>query len=318
MGRIFNVRRAAHGVLLLLAGVGFGTLISGGRGEAASSINHRVAVLETAVRALQGQSAEQANQIAALDSRISALESRLQHFSRTGNDVFITGANLHILNGQGRTDTVNGLGNLIVGYDEPRAQGADQSGSHNLVVGTEHNYSSYGGIVAGIYNAISGQWACVTGGTASQATGYASSVSGGSGGTASGGNSAVGGGLQNTASGDFASVVGGKSNTASGVYAWVGAGYENFASGDAASVSGGQQNLAEGERSSVSAGVANLAHAGYASVSGGINNIAFNSTSTVSGGQGVLEMGLSGWAAGGVYPLDQNGNVVGPGAYHAP
>lgn len=65
----------------------------------------------------------------AIESRVSALESRFQHFSRSGNELFITGANLHIVSGLGATngfpsspDTlhpeftrVNGMGNLVVG-----------------------------------------------------------------------------------------------------------------------------------------------------------------------------------------------------------
>jgi hypothetical protein len=39
-----------------------------------------------------------------LEQRVAALEKLLKHFSRKGNEVFITGANLHIRNGLGRTD----------------------------------------------------------------------------------------------------------------------------------------------------------------------------------------------------------------------
>src|SRR5207249_345749 len=58
-----------------------------------------------------------------------------------GRDIVITGANLHIVNGRNDTDTVNGLGNLIVGYNELRTfTGATntRTGSHNIVVGKEH------------------------------------------------------------------------------------------------------------------------------------------------------------------------------------
>ena len=61
---------------------------------------------------------------------MAALESLLKHFSRKGNEVTIKGANLHLVNGLGQTDCVdeeepipdcpNGLGNLIVGYNELR------------------------------------------------------------------------------------------------------------------------------------------------------------------------------------------------------
>ena len=51
-------------------------------------------------------------------------------------------------------------------------------GSHNLIVGGNHSYSSYGGFVAGDTNTISGPYATVTGGSKC-ATGDAASVSGG-------------------------------------------------------------------------------------------------------------------------------------------
>jgi hypothetical protein len=43
-----------------------------------------------------------------LEHRVAALETLLKHFSREGHEVFITGANLHIRNGEGSTDTANG------------------------------------------------------------------------------------------------------------------------------------------------------------------------------------------------------------------
>ena len=86
----------------------------------------------------------------ALEARIAALETLLTHFTRTGNEIIISGANLHIRSGSGSTGgTVNGLGNLILGYSEARFDTTDRSGSHNLVVGGRHNYTSYGGVVAG-------------------------------------------------------------------------------------------------------------------------------------------------------------------------
>jgi hypothetical protein len=71
-------------------------------------------------------------------------------------EIILSGVNLHIVNGLGRTDCgepdtpvpdcPNGLGNLIVGYNEPRGFGEDiRTGSHNVVVGQEHNFSRFGG-----------------------------------------------------------------------------------------------------------------------------------------------------------------------------
>src|SRR6266508_4052165 len=57
-----------------------------------------------------------------LEHRVAALEKLLKHFRRDGDNVIIKGANLHIRNGLGETTTTNGLGNLIVGYNQPRQE----------------------------------------------------------------------------------------------------------------------------------------------------------------------------------------------------
>lgn len=54
----------------------------------------------------------------ALKERVDDLESLLVHFSRDGDEITITGANLNVVNGTGTTDgTPNGLGNVIIGYN---------------------------------------------------------------------------------------------------------------------------------------------------------------------------------------------------------
>jgi hypothetical protein len=117
-----------------------------------------------------------------LAHRVAALEKLLKHFSREKNDIFITGANLHIVNGLGQTgcgfgentlpDCPNGLGNLIVGYNEPREFDENiRTGSHNAVVGQEHNFSRFAGLVVGQANTISGDFAVVSGGRLNTASG---------------------------------------------------------------------------------------------------------------------------------------------------
>jgi hypothetical protein len=192
--------------------------------------------------------------------RVAALEQLLKPFSRKGNDVFITGANLHLVNGLGSTacgdpaDPIpgcpNGLGNLIVGYNEPRRESDFENirtGSHNVVVGRSHNFSRFGGLVVGDFNTISGDFASVSGGLENTASFLFSSVSGGQQNTASGERSWVSGGFGNTASGAFASVSGGYFTTASGAYASVSGGSNNTASGQFASVSGGHNRTADGQ-----------------------------------------------------------------------
>ncbi|MCW5198701.1 hypothetical protein VU06_03010 [Desulfobulbus sp. F3] len=85
-------------------------------------------------------------------------------------NIYLTGANLHIRSGSGSTyGALNGLGNLIIGYNENYSPTEDmpvaaRTGSHHLVVGPYHSYSSYGGLVAGYRNTISGISSSVSGG----------------------------------------------------------------------------------------------------------------------------------------------------------
>jgi hypothetical protein len=147
-----------------------------------TALQARVTTLESTVSA-------QADQITSLQSAVANLQTvqldlqgKLQFVSVSGTEMFITGANLSIRNGVGTTaGAPNGLGNLIVGYNENSLPPFTQprSGSHNLIVGTANGYSSFGGIVAGQGNRISAAYATVTGGTGNTASGTWASVSGG-------------------------------------------------------------------------------------------------------------------------------------------
>jgi hypothetical protein len=121
-------------------------------------------------------------QLLSLPDRLAALEGKLAKltFDAATNEVVITGANLRLLNGLGFTDTTNGMGNLIVGYNEPREGGENRrTGSHNVVVGKQHNFSSFGGVVVGLQNEMSGAFAAVSGGMLNTAAGEHASISGG-------------------------------------------------------------------------------------------------------------------------------------------
>jgi hypothetical protein len=194
-----------------------------------------------------------------LEQRVADLEYKLEYVSGGDNEVVITGANLRIVNGLGSTtctnaqggpipDCPNGLGNLIVGYNEPRGEGGEniRTGSHNVVVGSQHNFSRFGGLVVGFANNISGEFAAVSGGNNNTASGDVSSVSGGDSNTASGDRSSVSGGGGNTAGGPSSAVSGGILNTASGEFAAVSGGNVNTASGVASTVSGGRNRTAAG------------------------------------------------------------------------
>jgi|RhiMetdeSRZDD1v2_1073273.scaffolds.fasta_scaffold281263_1 hypothetical protein len=83
-----------------------------------------------------------------------------------------SGQATNIINGLEATDTTNGLGNLIVGYNELRPLSDNvRTGSHNVVVGRQNNFSSFGGLVAGAFNEISGEFAAISGGRFNSAIG---------------------------------------------------------------------------------------------------------------------------------------------------
>jgi len=210
---------------------------------------------------------------AALEQRVAQLEALLANVSLQGDTLVITGKNLRIVDGTGDTaGEPNGLGNLIVGYNEDANGDAVRTGSHNIVVGRENTYTSYGGIVAGYRNDILGPEASITGGAFNSASGPQASVTGGSGNTASGNYASVTGGTYNTASGESASVTGGGHNETSGLGASVTGGSYNLASNTAASVTGGTENLASNRFASVTGGYLNTASGESSVALGGHDN----------------------------------------------
>ncbi|MCK6512524.1 hypothetical protein L6R29_21555 [Myxococcota bacterium] len=125
-------------------------------------------------------------------------------------------ANVHVQSGLGQTappgptsndpPQTNGLGNLIIGYNETRPSGNPlRTGSHNLIIGAEHHYTSHSGFAQGKTNSIRGELAGVFGGSGNTASSQGAGVFGGSGNTASGVFSSVhGGGGSTTTDGNKA------------------------------------------------------------------------------------------------------------------
>jgi len=140
-------------------------------------------------------------QIMALQARIATLENRpaggsggvpdLEKYVSinpnpmngvTGPHIIFKGVNVHVQSGAGATvDATTGLGNLIIGYNEPAQGGVglNRTGSHNLVGGQMNSFSSSGGLVFGSNNKLSGRFAAVLGGEQNNAVGWFSTVYGG-------------------------------------------------------------------------------------------------------------------------------------------
>jgi hypothetical protein len=119
--------------------------------------------------------------------------------------ILFSGANLQIVDGEGLTEDTNGAGNLIIGYDEnPRAE--PQTGSHNLILGPEQRYTSYGSILGGRENKALGPYDFVVG--IANKTGNE--------------GSSVGGGFENTAGFELSSIFGGKKLSTKAEYEAIG------------------------------------------------------------------------------------------------
>lgn len=286
--------------------------------------------MEARLQDLERQVGQQQLQIDSLRTENQALRSDLANVVAINDYVALTwvhgrptvqfqAVNLQVVNGAG-SEMVNGLGNIVIGYDTLReeipniyeqecSQGTGvgnafqdlistraeclaaggtwqlnhKSGSHYLVVGEQHNYSGRSGIVAGAGHTSNSPNASVTGGLYNDANGWGTSVSGGAGNRASGYLASVTGGTDNVASGQLSSVSGGSNNHAAGTRASVTGGSWNDANGPTSTVSGGNLNSADGERSAVS---------------GGLDNAASGNASSVSGGRHHRVSETFGWAAG--------------------
>ncbi len=135
-----------------------------------------------------------------------------------GPHIIIEGANLHIRSGSGATDdfgrVLYGLGNVVVGYNEyDPTQLRARNGSHNLIVGSGHGFSSFAGLLAGYANEVNAPSSSVSGGSGNAANGWASSISGGLRNLADGDSSSVTGGTGNQTFAKYGAIVGGMNNT---------------------------------------------------------------------------------------------------------
>ncbi len=136
--------------------------------------------LDTYTKALEQRVAE-------LERTIIDLKSTFKGVRRKGSTLVFNNMNVQITNGKGSTAAINGRGNLIVGYNESRGSDS-RKGSHNVVVGAKNDFSSFGGLVGGYNNSLSGRY------------------------------SFIGGGHNNVASGDYSAITSGSKNKAKGKY----------------------------------------------------------------------------------------------------
>lgn len=160
------------------------------------------------------------------------------HGNLVNKTIRITGVNVQLVNGLESTNgnpldpeassvslvAVNGVGNLIVGYNElGNPNGDDRTGSHNVVIGHGNSYLSYGGLVAGQDNMQGnpanpriGAYAFLGGGAQNRARSTHATVAGGRGNISENNWTSVFGGQNNTVTGDYGTIVGGRDNVVTG------------------------------------------------------------------------------------------------------
>lgn len=263
-------------------------------------VEAQVRALAATVEVLRTVATLQQKSIDELRRNNDLLTKKLKCVAGSSGDVdfVFDGCNVHVLNGVGQTGTTNGRGNLIVGYNKNEV--STRTGSHNIIVGDLHEYTSYGGIVSGTENTLSAPNATILSSVDSEArlgsgtilgadrgiTDAAAVIAGGHRnyvGT-TGNFGAVIGGTENTASGGASVAVGGTLNNSSGSNALVCGGSENSAVGNEATVSGGSSNASNGLDSSISGGSHNVANGRASSISGGWTNTADGDYSSILGG----------------------------------
>ena len=179
---------------------------------------------------------------------INALQSQLEEQTAAINDLLplyplipiadqstysnstwtLNAMNVQLINGAGATyNSPNGLGNLILGYNEEEgghhnedgtfADSEIRTGSHNLVIGSGHTYGGSGAMVGGHNNTSFGLGASIFSGQSNMALGTWSAALGGLDNRVIGSHSCISGGHSNVASGDRSSVSGGLLNESSGI-----------------------------------------------------------------------------------------------------
>lgn len=224
----------------------------------------RIAALEDAIASLIAENADLKARISTVEGNsVLALGDKLTYVIDNHGypTALFTGVNLQVVNGV-QERSKNGVGNIIVGYNEDRVIKTEfcsdtffqtqaecetygllwaqvhKTGSHNLVVGFGHNYAQYGSVAFGSQNVVNASYATVTGGAGNVAAQQKSSVSGGVFNTATGAWSSISGGAHNLASGDISSISGGRNNVASALYSVVSGGLNRTANGESDWVAG--------------------------------------------------------------------------------
>ena len=213
------------------------------------TVNQFASIIETQTAAIERLDQKVSNvDIADLDNRVEKIETNtvleldgyLKLHPEDSETALFQGINVQIVNNGFTTDSIDGTGNLILGFNEinPVARAycseisiTDESacvdsgftwsankrlGSHNLVLGRWNDYINFGGIVGGEFNKIAGSYSMVLGGILNETQSAYSTILGGSGNKAQGLGTTISGGEANRTIGVLSSIAGGFNNRTKG------------------------------------------------------------------------------------------------------
>lgn len=243
--------------------------------------------MQATILTLQAEVASLQNEVDSLEAGLVPGLANYVTVDTDAGQVVFSGANVHINNGLSSSYDTNGLGNLIVGFNEPSPNvELERSGSHNLIMGATNDYTGASSIVTGQSNKMYGTEGIVTG-VNNVVTGIRSAVIGGNNNSAGGEMCVVIGGQSNDAIGSSAAIIGGNDNTASGVHSLVAGGTLNTASGSWDAVLGGELSTTTGLKSTIAGGYNNTAEASHSVIFGGNNNLV-HSTAVSYDGYGIF------------------------------
>lgn len=235
-----------------------------------------ITALETQVANLQAEVDGFSSDLADLQGRVSTVEDVTTPMTLTTIDgypsIVVEGVNIHLRNGLGGTNTDNGLGNLVLGYNESRADPADniRTGSHIVVTGREQNYEGSAGFLGGYQNTLNADYGSILSGFSNENYGL---------------GSAVVGGLFN--------IAGHPNDPNESFYSVVVSGYNNLGLGRGAGILAGQNNVTRGLYSAIVSGTSNQTSGTRSCIVSGFSNVANGRNSVIVGG-GISTTGVFG------------------------
>jgi len=117
---------------------------------AVTSVKDQVILLTVMVQELNEKLEKTRSELATTQAELAAIKSntvlgldgllQLTQDANGFNTVLFSGANVQVINGNGATDSSNGLGNIVIGYNKSNEVFIDRNGSHNIILGDEQTY----------------------------------------------------------------------------------------------------------------------------------------------------------------------------------